>query len=75
VSGHSAEKDAELNKIARAICDSEAFMWLMVGSNHTESQLASLREVWSAHYIKAGGGYGARARRVTPPGETERGAG
>lgn len=48
-------------EIAKAICDSEAFMWLMVGSNHTESQLASLREAWKA-YTEEGGGYGHRAR-------------
>ena len=65
----SVENDADLNKIARAICDSEPFMWLMVGSNHTESQLAALRDVWREHYLPAGGGYGARARRVASPGQ------
>jgi hypothetical protein len=49
------------DEIARDICDSEAFMWLMVGSNHTESQLAVLRGAW-AEYVAAGGGYGARTR-------------
>lgn len=56
----SADKE-RADRIARSICDSEAFMWLMVGSNHTESQLASLREAWHA-YIESGGGYGNRAR-------------
>lgn len=57
----SANKE-RADKIAREICDSDAFMWLMVGSNHTESHLASLRDAWSA-YTKTGGGYGNRARR------------
>jgi hypothetical protein len=46
-------------ELAQAICDSEAFMWLMAGSNHVESQLARLREAYSA-YVKLGGGYGKR---------------
>ena len=50
------------NDVARAICDSEAFMWLMVGSNHTESQLSLLRGIWKEHYLPAGGGYGAKVR-------------
>lgn len=54
-------REREIDKIARAICDSEPFMWLMVGSNHVESQIAALREAWNA-YLKAGGGYGNRAR-------------
>lgn len=53
---------SELDKIARAICDSEAFMWLMVGSNHPEAQLSVLRQIWREHYIVNGGGYGAKIR-------------
>lgn len=51
--------------IAEAICDSEAFMWLMAGSNHTEAQLSILRKTWREHYVPAGGGYGKqRAQSV-----------
>jgi len=50
------------NDIARQICDSEAFMWLMVGSNHQEAHLAALREGWRA-YTAMGGGWG---KRVNP---------
>lgn len=50
------EKQAE---IALAICNSESFMWLMVGSNHQELQLKNLRPAWSA-FLEAGGGWGKR---------------
>ncbi len=48
-----------LNLIARGICDSEAFMWLMVGGdpNWRDAHLTALREAWSV-YRAAGGGYG-----------------
>lgn len=39
---------------AVAIVSSESFMWLMVGSNHVESNLAQLREGY-AEYRSAGG--------------------
>lgn len=47
----------DLDRAARAICDSEAFMWLMTGSNHEEIQLDALREAYES-YRKSGGGYG-----------------
>ena len=50
----------KLNDVARAICDSEAFMWLMVGANHPDSHLELLRKIWREHYLPAGGGYGKR---------------
>ena len=50
----NAEKRAA---IAQAICNSEPFMWLMVGSNHQEAQLQALRDAWRA-YVEADGGYG-----------------
>jgi hypothetical protein len=43
-------------EIAQAICDSEPFMWLMAGSNHTEMQLDALRGAYEK-YRDAGGGY------------------
>lgn len=48
---------AERSRIAEAICNSEAFMWLMVGSNHVDLQLSSLRHAWDK-YSKLGGGWG-----------------
>jgi hypothetical protein len=54
--------EAKLNEVARAICDSEAFMWLMVGANHPDSHIELLRGIWREHYAPAGGGYGARMR-------------
>jgi hypothetical protein len=48
--------DEVLDDIARAICDSEAFMWLMVGANHPDAHLMALRGAWTA-YHEAGGGY------------------
>lgn len=50
---------SERSRIAKSICDSEAFMWLMVGANHPEAHLMALREAWKA-YTDAGGGYGKR---------------
>lgn len=43
-------------EISLAICDSEPFMWLMVGSDHTELQLDALRGAYE-QYRDAGGGY------------------
>jgi hypothetical protein len=51
-----SEIDEVLDDIARAICDSEAFMWLMVGANHPDAHLMALRGAWKA-YSEAGGGY------------------
>lgn len=50
---------SELDTIARVICDSEPFMWLMVGANHPESHLEALRKAY-AKYVAEGGGYGKR---------------
>lgn len=47
----------EQARIALAICNSEPFMWLMVGSNHTEMQLDAIRPAWKA-FREAGGGWG-----------------
>jgi hypothetical protein len=60
------------NEIARAICDSESFMWLMVGSNHQELQLKNLRSAWR-QYTEVGGGYGkgAAPHRRSGPGRCE----
>lgn len=41
-------------QIAHAAFKSEAMMWLMAGSNHSEVQLARLREYWNL-YREAGG--------------------
>ena len=48
-------------QIALAICESESFAWLMVGSSHTEIRLNDLRPAWG-EYVKSGGGYFNRAR-------------
>ena len=48
--------NAEKAQIAIDILESEPFAWLMVGSNHTETQLAALRPAWKA-YVQMGGGY------------------
>ena len=53
------EREKPLNAIPRAICNSEHFLWLMAGSNHTEMQLNALRPAWAA-LRGAGGGWGAR---------------
>jgi len=52
------EREKPLNAIPRAICNSEPFLWLMVGSNHVEAQLNVLRLSWPA-LLAAGGGWGA----------------
>ena len=56
------ERADPLNFISRAICNSESFMWLMVGSNHQDLQLAALRPAWVAFRV-AGGGWGAMPSR------------
>ncbi len=57
---HRADhRDIDQAEIALAICNSESFMWLMVGSNHQELQLKNLRRAWSA-FLGAGGGWGKR---------------
>ena len=56
------EREKPINAIPRAICNSESFMWLMAGSNHSEMQLNALRPVW-AEYCNVGGGWG---RKVIP---------
>jgi len=53
------ERDKPINAIPRAICNSESFMWLMVGSNHLESQLNALRPAW-VEYRNVGGGWGTK---------------
>jgi len=55
------ERDKPINAIPRAICNSEPFMWLMVGSNHTENQLNALRPAWTT-LLDAGGGWGQTVR-------------
>jgi hypothetical protein len=40
--------------VALDVMESEAMLWLMVGSNHVEANLQSLRFAWEA-YIDAGG--------------------
>jgi hypothetical protein len=55
---------ADAAKIARDICDSEAFMWLMAGSNYQETQIEALRGAWNA-YLAAGGGWGQRLHTAT----------
>lgn len=57
----NTDLDAEKARIAISILESEPFAWLMVGSNHTEMQLAALRPAWEA-YVQMGGGYFNRAR-------------
>jgi hypothetical protein len=52
----NTNSDAEKTRIAVEILESEPFAWLMVGSNHTETQLAALRPAWAA-YVRLGGGY------------------
>jgi hypothetical protein len=47
----------ERANIALAICNSEQFMWLMVGANHTESHLRALRPAFK-RFTELGGGYG-----------------
>lgn len=44
----------EQHKIAQHIVESEQFMWLMAGSNHTESQLQAIRPAYMA-WKDAGG--------------------
>jgi hypothetical protein len=51
------EREKPLNAIPRAICNSESFMWLMVGSNHPEVQLKTLRAAWVV-LRDEGGGWG-----------------
>jgi hypothetical protein len=46
----------EKSKLAREILDSEPFMWLMAGSNHTEAQLQAIRPAYRK-YREAGGGF------------------
>jgi len=55
------ERDKPINAIPRAICNSEPFMWLMVGSNHIENQLNALRPAWTT-LLDAGGGWGQTVR-------------
>lgn len=42
-------------EIAVSIVSSEAFLWLMVGSNHADMQIAIIREKMWPEYLKAGG--------------------
>jgi hypothetical protein len=44
----------EQHKIAQYIVESEPFTWLMVGSNHVDMQIASLREAYKK-WSEAGG--------------------
>ena len=60
------ERATPLNAIPRAICNSEPFMWLMAGSNHTEIQLNALRPAWST-FRDAGGGWGSRPNQEEQP--------
>ena len=52
------------DQIARKICDSEAFMWLVVGSNHPEMWLKLLREHYAPLYHEVDGGYGQYWKRM-----------
>lgn len=47
-------EQATPEEIALAVMQSEAMLWLMVGSNHVDAHLANLRHAWEA-YIEAGG--------------------
>lgn len=51
------DRKPERDRMARRIVDSEPFMWLMLGSNHTEIQMKRLREAYAA-YSELDGGYG-----------------
>ena len=42
-------------KIALEICDSEAFMWLMAGSNYPNAHLNALHSAYRAYCEHAGG--------------------
>lgn len=53
------ERD-ERDRIAREICDSEAFMWLMTSANHPDVHLKDLKRAYHDHYLPAGGGYGSQ---------------
>ena len=52
------------DEAARWICDSEAFMWLIVGSDHPETWLEILRKQYTPAYYAAGGGYGSYWKRM-----------
>lgn len=47
----------EKARVSQDVCDSEAFMWLMAGANHSETHLEALRPAYQ-QYRKLGGGYG-----------------
>jgi len=55
--------EEELNQAARDIMDSEPFMWLMAGSNHTRAQLNAIKPAYRK-YRELGGGYGNKAKRI-----------
>jgi hypothetical protein len=65
VSSYVEDDRKELrDQIARKICDSEAFMWLIVGADHAEMWLKLLREHYAPLYYEAGGGYGQYWKRM-----------
>lgn len=65
------DRKPERDKIARAIADSEALMWLMVGANHPDAHLNTLRGAYAA-YTDVDGGYGRWRGRQRPLTDEER---
>ena len=56
------DRKTERDRIARIIVDSEAFMWLMAGTERERSHLQTLRKAWTA-YCEVDGGYGRWGHR------------
>jgi hypothetical protein len=54
----------QATEIGRDILDSEDFMWLMVGANHPEAHISSLRDAYMAYCSAGGGFYKAGERRL-----------
>lgn len=65
------DRKPQRDALARAIADSEAFMWLMVGANHPEAHLDPLRRAYQS-YTSLDGGYGHWAQRQRPLTEGEK---
>jgi hypothetical protein len=54
VTAEDRQSEDEQHKIAQYIVESEPFTWLMVGSNHAETNIAALREAYQK-WKEAGG--------------------
>ena len=54
----TCEAKATKEEIADEILGSEAFLWLMCGSNYIESHLANLRPAWDAWLLAGGKSWG-----------------